>query len=64
LARNICFTSTLKSKKDEGTLKKDDEAKEVAAKNVKQKEAKAKLNMLLEAMSKVHSFTYLTKCFN
>ncbi|EFX71109.1 hypothetical protein DAPPUDRAFT_231561 [Daphnia pulex] len=52
LARNICFTSTLKSNKDEGTLKKDDEAKEVAAKNAKQKEAKAKLNMLLEAMSK------------
>jgi len=45
-------------------LKKEDEAKKVAAKNAKQKEAKVKLNMLLEAMSKVHSLTYLTKCFN
>nr|CAH0110864.1 unnamed protein product [Daphnia galeata] len=53
LARNVCFTSILNSNKDEGSSKKVAELNDKSeAKALKQKEAKAKLNMLLETMSK------------
>ena len=59
LARNVCFTSILNSKKDEGSSKKVAELNDKSeAKALKQKEAKAKLNMLLETMSKVNSYKY------
>lgn len=60
LARNLCCTRTLNANEDQDKSKKVVEEKKNKAelKEAKQKEAKAKLNMLLESMSKTTQKAY------
>nr|SVE75707.1 EOG090X04UC [Daphnia hispanica] len=59
LARNLCFTTKLNSNKEQDESKNVVNSKNKAEmKEAKQKEAKAKLNMLLESMSKTTQKAY------